>query len=337
MLGPRAPPVPSTASPSPAVAARYERHAVAQAVDAPLYLWSWDRLRVVAALDIVAHHVAGAHALYGFGLPLFLVLSVALAVSKRDVPDTGRLVGRRIRHVLVPWAFWSLALTAVRAATAVVDGESAFGWAEWPMLLYGPRIHLWFLPFVVAAGAASHLLHKWSSTQSPWAMAAAGLVGCALLTAPPQVHLPWPFDQWFFSVPAILLGFALGRAVARERNVARLRALTTGGYALFGLGCAVVALVTPNTGPYVLRFAGGLGLLVAALWLPNRGDRWIRRITPLMLGVYILHPAVYRLAVEPVLGAADLTDVRWLRVALTFPATLLVVWGMRRTWLRRVL
>ena len=57
----------------------------------------------------------------------------------------------RARGLLLPWLAWSAVYGGVKVAEAVVGGQppgNAF--APW-MLLTGPAIHLWFLPFAFAA------------------------------------------------------------------------------------------------------------------------------------------------------------------------------------------
>jgi len=312
--------------------------AIATPATRALYLQNWDRLRVIAALDTVAHHLTGAHALFGFGLPLFLMLSVALSVARPGPPPTRRFVTRRIDRVVWPWLFWAAVLTALRTYFAVTTGHEPFGWVEWPMVLYGPRIHLWFLPFVVVAGVLAHLIHLRS--QGRHALLSAGIalvIGVALLPLPPRVLLVWPFDQWLFSVPSIALGYALGRAVSTERSLPRLRLLLTSGYAAFGLLAGAVVLLFADTGPYVLRYVGGLGLLVVATWLPNTGDRITKRIAPLMLGVYMLHPGVYSIILKPILLEIGLEHLMWLRLVTGFFATMGLVALLRWTKIKRFL
>ncbi|MEQ9081522.1 MAG: acyltransferase family protein [Sandaracinaceae bacterium] len=302
-----------------------------------LHLESWDRLRVVAALDTVFMHFTGDHAFFGWGLPLFLLLSVALGVSKPQAPSTARFLERRIPRILLPWAFWAVVFVGLRALSCWMSGLPPFGWLEPSMLFYGPRIHLWFLPFILVAGLAAHAAHRAVGTSKVAPVVALGLAGLAVLLAPAFGVSEWPYAQWIFSLPAIPLGFVLGRALAFERSLPRLRLLlATLLLAFVGLG--VIAWgVDEGSGVYAFRHAGGFGLLALATWLPNRADPYTRRLTPLMLGVYILHPAVYGWIVKPAMCLVEVNDVRWLRVALAFPATMLLVWVLRKTWLKRFL
>ena len=320
-----------------AVATRAEAAAPA-AVTGRLYLVSWDRLRVIAALDTLALHVTGHHALFGFGLPLFLMLSVALAVSKPVAPITGRFLRRRVDRIVMPWVFWALVLTVLRAFFAWTDGRDPVGWVEWPMLFYGPRVHLWFLPFVVVAGLVAHLIHRRVREEDTGRVATfAMLVAALMLPVVTRFDLGWPAKQWLFSLPAIPLGYALGRLMASERSLPRLRIKLSAVYAVFVALGLVALLLEPAEAHYTARFLGGLGLLVAATWLPDQKDPITGKLVPLMLGVYVLHPAVNGVFIHPWLSAVGLADVAVLKAGLTFGATMGLVALLRLTPVRRFL
>jgi len=304
-----------------------------------LHLHNWDRLRIFAALDIVGLHLTGEHALLGFGLPLFLMVSIALGVSKPAPAESATFFGRRAERILVPWLFWAITFVAIRGYFAFTMDQEPFGWADWRMLFYGPRIHLWFLPAIVGAAFGAHLIHR-ATRKLPALVSAvpALVIGVGLLTVAPHVELGYPFDQWCFTLPAVGIGYALGRAMSTERNdLPRLRVLLTAGYALFGVLVGLLVLADPNIAPFVLRYVGGVGLLVAATWLPNRTDRLTKHLTPLMLGVYILHPAVWGIFVRPALNVLGVGAHDWLRVGITFPLTIFLVWLMRQSRLKRFL
>ena len=303
-------------------------------------LEGWDRLRVLAALDTVGMHVAGEHVFFGFGLPLFLILAIALGVSKPGPRPTARFLSRRVDRILVPWVFWSLLLAGERALHTAMDGKAAFAWARPEMLLYGPRIHLWFLPLILVAGLLAHLAHRATGSRRghPGGATFALLLAAALLALPAHLGaVGWPFEQWLFSVPALALGFALGRRLAHAPDLPTLRRQLLAAFGVFVAGALLVAWLVPASGAYGVRYAGGFGLLVLAACLPNVPDRLTRRLTPLMLGVYVLHPVVYLWVIKPALEGLSLGHVGALRVGLTFPATMLLVAALRRTRSRTVL
>lgn len=304
-----------------------------------LVLHNWNRLRVLAGLDIVGLHLTGEHTLFGFGLPLFLIVSIALAVSKPWPPPTPTFCIRRARRILLPWLFWAAVLLLARASFTWSQGKPPFAWAEWRMVLYGSRIHLWFLPAIVVAAVAAHCVHRMTQRQSLLVSVIPALVvGTGLISIRPHVALGKPFDQWCFAIPAIGIGYALGRMLsAQEGELAGIRMLLTGSYCAFGVLVGTLVWADPAVAPLALRYAGGFGLLVAALWLPNHEDPLTKHLTPLMLGVYIVHPTVWRVFVRPMLRMTDADAYGWLHVGLTFPLTMALVWVMRRSRLKHVL
>jgi len=305
--------------------------------DSRVYLASWDRLRIIAALDTVAVHLTGYHVFFGFGLPLFLILSVALGVSKREAPTTRRFLARRSERIVAPWLFWSVVLAVWMVLRAYAREQPLLGWAEPRMLLYGPRIHLWFLPFIVVAGLVAHWAHRHLPKAGRVSIIAAIVLAGGLLWLPPQQTLGWPFDQWTFALPTLPLGYALGRSLALAGDLRQFRLWATGSWVLFcAVGLAVVAL-EPRAGGFLFRYAGGCGLLVGGAWLPARGDSLTRRLAPLMLGVYVLHPALYSWTLKPLFLVLGLHPFLWLRVAVTFPFAMGVTALLRQTPLRRVL
>ena len=100
----------------------------------------------------------------------------------------------RARRLLMPWLVWSVVYGGVKLAEALVEGQplgSAF--APW-MLLTGPAIHLWFLPFAFAASLVLPGLMRISPQirQGPLLVLCGGaaLATLALAQAPPCPR-PW--------------------------------------------------------------------------------------------------------------------------------------------------
>ena len=78
--------------------------------------YNWDRLRVVASLDIVGSHLAGEHLFWGVGTPLFLMLAIAFGVQRSQPVATRDFVAKRARRVLLPWLAWSVVIHPSTAA-----------------------------------------------------------------------------------------------------------------------------------------------------------------------------------------------------------------------------
>jgi surface polysaccharide O-acyltransferase-like enzyme len=305
---------------------------------ADVYQHNWDRLRLIGCLDILGSHLTGTHLFGGIGLPMFFLIAIALPLRRAQPMTALELAHQRGRRVLVPWLFWSACIALEQAARALARGEPAWGWVEPVMLLYGPEIHLWFLPFSVTAAVLVQALARATCDQPGRLLAWLGFaLGFATLTLCPRFAVGWPFEQWGFSLPAICLGLALGRLIAKPSPASDARLELTLLAAAFALIALLLREAVPSTAPYVVRHVLGLALVVAALWLPNRPDPITRAVTPCLLGVYVLHLLVYRELIEPVVNALSLGLSAWQKIALTFGAALAIVELLRRTPLRRVL
>lgn len=299
------------------------------------HVHAWDWLRIAALLDIAGLHLRGEHLFGGMGLPLFHMLSVALSVRGERPPDSARFAAARARRFLLPWLFWSAVFSCVRAATEQLAGRPAWGWCEPHMLLYGPIIALWFLPFTLLACVAAHLAQRALDGRRCEPPLLALLFCAGAFAAPLALRLPlgWPFEQWLFSVPSVLLGFVIGRccALLRERAAAQL---SLGSLALAAAALALCAF-EPDAARHLSRFVLAFGLISAALWLPERKWAVGAAARPLLLGVYILHPVLYQYLLDAALWKLGLGRAGWARVAAGVGASALCVWLLRRTPLRR--
>jgi hypothetical protein len=296
---------------------------------------NWDRLRILAAADIVGFHVTGEHGLLGVGLPIFLVLAVALATSKPRARPLGDFARLRSHALLVPWVGWSLAMAGFEVVRAALDGDPMFGWAEPAMLLYGPMSHLWFLPFVAVAAVAAHgvqrLRQDRDDDREPFIAFA---LGGAALAMYPAADVPAPVSQWLFSIPALCVGYGVGRLMARHRRLGVRRLRMSMGVAIFVVVGGAVCIFDSQAIPYALRYFGGAALIVGGLLLPNPSSRWIRGLAPLMLGVYILHPLVFEFAVARIVHRSTASA---LVVIATMGVTMGLVHLLRKTALLRFL
>lgn len=311
----------------------------AEAVSAAsVYQYNWDRLRVICSLDILGLHLTGSHLFRGIGLPTFFIVTIALAVRGAKQRDSTAFLQKRAARVLLPWLFWSALLTPAYAAYVTRRGEPTWSWLKPAMLLYGPEIHLWFLPFSVAAAFAAHLAHRATSARALHRSAGLGyLIACMSLVICPNVTGGWPLEQWAFSLPGVALGFGLGRWLSSARDFATVRLELSLVAGVFVVAALLLGEALPHSGEYTQRYAVALSLVTAAMWLPNRPDPLTRHITPLLLGVYILHMCIHRELVEPLIETHGFAFSEEQLIATVYLSTLIAVYLLRRTALRRVL
>ena len=304
---------------------------------------NWDRLRFVAFLDIATVHTHGVHAFGGVGLPMFLMLRFALGV-RHPAPLTGGQMWRdRALRLLVPWAAWSVVFTAIEVAIALRHTGSIEGVFEPLMLLYGPAEHLWFLPFAAVCGVAVAVADR-ATRRYPaaWVIAGCLLAGGAALAAVGAGAFgtsTFPFYVWLFAIPSLPLGLALGRLLATSRRDRRAwsAVLGAGAAGLIAYALARRGGVTVQGIAILPRYSVALALIAGAAMAPELPERITPRLTPLLLGAYLLQFTVYtqtilrielRTGVRLGTGAALLASV-----PLTFAAVAL----LRRTRLKAVL
>ncbi len=249
-----------------------------------------DYARLLAAIGIILFHVGGPGARLGYAaLPFFIILLVFLAFPAAGRQDLRSYAATRFRRLMGPWAVWSLIYLCLKLAEVVVIGkplETEF--APW-MLLAGPAVHLWFLPFALAACLAIWPLAQVVGRLPPagrilLAAAATGLAVILTGLAAGRLHyLPVPFGQWLHGAPAV----ALGAAFALAANTGPNRA---GALAVLLVALAGLVLAGWPAGSRLLALAGGAMVLCLAWPLPA-SDR-ARRMADLSLTLYLAHPMV---------------------------------------------
>ena len=195
--------------------------------------------------------------------------------------------------------------------------------------------HLLFLPFIAVAAVAAHgvqrLRQDRDGEREPLLAFA---LGGAALAMYPAADVPAPVSQWISSIPALCVGYGTGRLMARHRRLGVRRLRMSTGVANFVVVGTVVCAFDPQAIPYALRYFGGAALILGSLLLPNLGSRWVRVLAPLMLGVYILHPLVFELAVARLVRRST---VPALVIVATMGLTMGLVYLLRKTTLRRFL
>jgi len=280
-----------------------------------------DGLRILAMLDIVSIHVTGEYVLWGMGLPTFIIVAMALAVRKPDLPtwsDVPAVARKRVVRVLWPWIVWTVFFAANRLLWAWMDPGKTLDGLFYPwMIAGGTSMHLWFLPFIfVAELAVLGILAPLRRVPTPAVIAGALAlaVGCvawtgALYDANAPVYRPlsmksedyaerarlygWVVRKsWLFGTASVCLGVAVGRTLSLSRSTTPRRGLFVGSVLLFAMYFVWDRFETPIHSHAIWQWWRqffALLCVAAAVQFTGRTPAWLMRIAVLTMGIYLLH------------------------------------------------
>lgn len=285
-----------------------------------------DLARLVAAFGIVLFHSHASGSSIGYlALPFFTMLLIVLtlpAAAKIDFQTYGR--GRASR-LLGPWLGWSIVYGTLKLAEVNMTGKPLSTEFYPLMLLTGPALHLWFMPFAFVVCLAIYPLAKWHPKTRAYGLILAGLAGLTLgaLWFQQQPHFPSPLSQWLFALPSVLFGLGFGLARGKPQRV-MAAALTVAGITM-------VSVAMGWTSGVMQFFLAALALTLC-LTFKTRETQLSRLSATSALGVYLSHPMIASLlerltpVVPRTLGFALLTGV----CALALTLTLAHIWKLLR-------
>lgn len=149
------------------------------------------------------------------------------------------------------------------------------------LILVGPTITLWFLPFLLYASAVVAGLDRWMRRDGDverLLMLSVPLAACSYWLYN-HGHLPDPLMQWSSVTPSILYGLVV--VYARERVRPWAPVLFLGGVVL------MTTALDSHSGVVPLLFAALLFELGLRVRLP--GSVWLM-LGRLSFGIYLIHP-----------------------------------------------
>lgn len=289
--------------------------------------------------EIVAFHISEQRlpVIAGLGLPTFLLLNNAFNCTLSERMGSRAFLRTKVGRLLVPWLLWSGIYLALQLLERYRHDEPLTeGFSAW-MLIGGTYTHLWFVPFSLV----SSLLIAGVQARTPrlshgWMGLATLLVGAVVTVLGARVvgsgSVDWPVLQWLFALPAVPLGFGLGRMLlAADPAVRRRLAWIAGAVALLcvGLGLLMAASAAPDW-EMVRRYAVSLALVSIGFVWPGAPDAFSKRLAPLLFGVYLSHPLILRIYQATHLPVPPTAVF----AALVFGASAVLVLVLQRTPLR---
>ena len=251
---------------------------------------SVELVRFVAAFGVVvAHAQASPRDWVGhLSLGIFLILTAFLAMQSMQRAGGRYKLLPRMRRILLPWLFWCLFFRLVAYALA---GRALPVLSDPWSLLYGPTIHLWFLPFVALAMICVAPVGRLVTDDRTLAIALGlWLAFTALAFALHETSLPEPLAQWTFAAPLYLYGLLLAPAHRLNRAGWLVAAAAL-------VSCAG-GLMTLAPWPWAVLIAA---LIFEAAWRLDLHHPILPALGAVAFGIYLMHP-FFMLAVWKLLG-----------------------------------
>jgi fucose 4-O-acetylase-like acetyltransferase len=249
-------------------------------------------LKLLASLGIVMFHQSGGLPpllpQIGYaGLPVFTMITAALAARSARATDWATFRRRRLRRLLLPWLWWSCCYAIARFGLAMVGGQSPWEWPHVSMLVIGTYPHLWYLPY---AAVLTLVVGRWlAHFGSLWTWTALGVLMLPICNRLMDFELPMPLPQWLFVTPAALLGLALSHLPNDASARRPLLLLVVAVLMVCGLDRWLLS--SQLSLPYSIGITA-----VALVWsLPRRASARTSFVTSTSFGIYVLHMGVFLL------------------------------------------
>jgi len=262
-----------------------------------------ERLRILSAFGVASFHIHDwfPRSLGVVGFIVFLLTFCIFVVNKPEPYAMAHLIKQKSGRLLKPWLFWSGIYGLLKLLKIVYMNVSFSEVFSPTMILTGTRIHLWFLPFAFFAALLLALIHRRIvNVSKSLTIITAILIGvvCVLVCSIIQSRIqpPKPLTQWTLGLPAIPLGFAIGRITLlrkaeERRNMYLVIVFST------TVACALFAWLGNGTwmgygSTFAIRYCVSLAIVCSALhWKGNFGPI-SSKLASLSYGIYLIHPLV---------------------------------------------
>lgn len=265
-----------------------------------------ERLRIVSAFCVASFHT---HEWFprSIGVAGFIILLLsycAFVVNKPEPYGIAKVARRKAQRLLKPWLFWSIIYGGLGLVKMVYENLSFSDVFSPTMLLTGTRSHLWFLPFAFVAAlflASIHRrilgFHDSYTIITAISIGALCIFGCSVIQS--RLLPPTPLAQWILGLPAIPLGFAIGRIKILQRTEDRKK------YFMFIIlstmaacaACMVFDRLSHGTwlgygSKFGIRYFASLVIFCSALHWRGKLDPVSANLASLSYGIYLVHPVV---------------------------------------------
>jgi len=264
---------------------------------------------------------------------MFIIIFCALC-SRKMCPETvTTLAVSKARRLLVPWLFWSIIFFGVDLLKMEIQNREFSKTFKGYMLITGPSTHLWFLPYAFVAALILNLLQRRvNHIRSSIDILFSGICGiilisgCSVLLQSTQI--PTPFRQWVFGLPAVMLGFCIGRVYAKISR--RTQWIF---YCLIACNVVIICLLLTYLGYGRLSVPYGIAtaLVCAGFIWEGKTDPISQKCALLTYGIYLMHPLIGYVLRYGVVYEAN----PWLIMVAVFLLSCVVTWVFKQTPLKR--
>lgn len=308
----------------------------------PYRIASVERLRIVAIFGIVWFHTESAvgRSIGYAGLPVFLLIFYIFSTRRLKPENFVPFMKKKANRLLKPWLFWVIVYTLSMLVKQMLQGSDISTVITRHMFFVGPKIHLWYLPFVFMSGLVVNVIHhRIECVSSIWIILFGTILGVLLLylcsiiltsEAMLSIQLRIPVPQWIFALPSIPLGFAIARVYSSFQDRIRQQLL-------FYLGIVVsvetVCLLQIYFGylTLVVSYSIAIVLVCVAFLGKSRCGVFLLKFSSLTLGIYLVHPFVG--SILNMVGMRALNP--WINIVTVFVLSSIVTMLLQKTPLKR--
>ena len=304
-----------------------------------------ERLRIISAFGVASFHVHDwfPRSLGVAGFIILLLSFCAFVVNKPEPYGIAMVAKRKAQRLLKPWLFWSIIYGGLGLAKMIQQNVSFSEVFSPTMLLTGTRIHLWFLPFAFVAAIFLALIHRRITgirdsftITTAISIGALCIFGCSIIQS--RLLLPTPLAQWTLGLPAIPLGFAIGRIKILQRIEDRTKYFMLVILSTMAACVASMVLARFSYGTWFdfgtkfsVRYFVSLLMFCCALHWRGRLDPISADLASLSYGIYLIHPLV----TVPFYQFGIATQHPFLLLFLVLSVSSLITYILRKTPLKQ--
>ncbi|MCS7036112.1 MAG: acyltransferase family protein [Saprospiraceae bacterium] len=321
--------------------AQTEREQASASVSSPNKRLYISYIRAIAAFAVVQMHAVGGY-LYWYGkeaahlhpqfmaadvyysflrwaTPFFIMISGSLLLDNPREQPLGTFLGKRLRRVLIPFAFWGGIYLLYYFRSALYSGQLP-QWREVAHKIFYEDIyfHLWFLPMIAGLYLLTPVLKIW--VKAATRRNVEYFMGLIFLFNTLHQYLPGFFlvkhFAWFGYVGYYLLGYYLS---VYPISLQWKRWLYPAAWVMPFLSAGIVWWMSVQKGDYdeaAFVYSSPNILLMTGAWFVFLRDydwegfayqyprlhRWAMYLAEVSFGVYLIHPLLLDILKNGYLG-----------------------------------